>query len=301
LTITRLVFVIASLAISNLLLGQSKVDTCKVKNQFLKQEIKFIEHLIENEEFENVVEVSSDLDLSAFCKIELIDSLNFYSGWADYRLKNLENASYKLNAVTQNSSLFLKSKFYAAYCETYNDSHDLAESTLNKIYFNPNLNNARELLQFQYAGNYLLKREYDKFDSILVQLDSSNFLISKGLLNLRTHKNDLIKVKSKSPALAGVLSAVIPGSGKFYAGFKGQALGAALPCFLFGAVAAEQYIKSGPDSFQFITFASIFGLFYIGNIWGSVISVRTYKDDSYKKIDNSILVDLHIPIRRFFD
>ncbi|MDA7730292.1 hypothetical protein N8833_00835 [Salibacteraceae bacterium] len=79
-TITRLVFVIASLAISNLLLGQSKVDTCKVKNQFLKQEIKFIEHLIENEEFENVVEVSSDLDLSAFCKIELIDSLNFYSG-----------------------------------------------------------------------------------------------------------------------------------------------------------------------------------------------------------------------------
>jgi len=88
-------------------LGQSKVDTCKVKNQFLKQEIKFIEHLIENEEFENVVEVSSDLDLSAFCKIELIDSLNFYSGWADYRLKNLENASYKLNAVTQKSILIL--------------------------------------------------------------------------------------------------------------------------------------------------------------------------------------------------
>lgn len=96
------------------------------------------------------------------------------------------------------------------------------------------------------------------------------------------------------------MSAVVPGSGKFYAGYRGQALSSMFPTLIFAASAAEAYHRAGPKSFQFIAAASIFSIFYVGNIWGSVLSVKTFYEIRNNEIRNNIMLDLHIPLRRIF-
>ena len=95
-------------------------------------------------------------------------------------------------------------------------------------------------------------------------------------------------------------SVMSKGLGKYYAGYRGQAIATFLPSAIFGVVAAENLYRRGPKDVQFILFASIFSIFYTGNILGSDISVRTYREQQYNEIYNNIMLDLHIPLRRIF-
>ena len=101
--------------------------------------------------------------------------------------------------------------------------------------------------------------------------------------------------------MAGALSAVLPGSGKFYAGYKGQGIAALMTVGVLGISAAESYYRLGPKSAQFITFGSLFTIFYIGNIWGSTLSVKLARDHQLREIDDQILFDMHVPLRRIFN
>ena len=56
-----------------------------------------------------------------------------------------------------------------------------------------------------------------------------------------------------------------------------------------GAVAGENYLKLGIKHPQTLFFSGLFGLFYVGNIWGSAVSVQLIKIEkgfnSRKEID----------------
>jgi hypothetical protein len=101
--------------------------------------------------------------------------------------------------------------------------------------------------------------------------------------------------------VAGCLSAVVPGLGKVYAGNNGQALATFLTCGLFGAIATENIIKQGIKNPQSIFFTGMFGLFYIGNIWGSALSVQLVKTEKQFENKHNILVGLKLPISKFFN
>jgi hypothetical protein len=92
-----------------------------------------------------------------------------------------------------------------------------------------------------------------------------------------------------SPFLAGAFSAVLPGAGKWYVGYKRQALTALIANALFAAQAAESYSKAGAPSAQFIITAGLFGVFYAGNIWGSVLAAKKKKRDYLNEIDYEVL------------
>ena len=115
-------------------------------------------------------------------------------------------------------------------------------------------------------------------------------------------------MKKKSPALAGLMSAVIPGTGKIYAGYKGQGLAAMITVGILGVSAAESYFrpfdrsgKKGYKSPEFIAFGSLFTIFYVGNLWGSVLSVKLAREHELREINDEILFDMHIPLRRIFN
>jgi len=95
-----------------------------------------------------------------------------------------------------------------------------------------------------------------------------------------------------SPALAGLYSAVIPGLGKLYLGYKYQALSAFMVNTLLAGQSAESYARAGPRSFRFIASTTLFGLFYGGNILGSILSAKKQRHDYYKQLDHEIL-DFH--------
>ena len=159
----------------------------------------------------------------------------------------------------------------------------------------------RQLSYLQLGGIHLLRRDYKNFDSIRQLFNYSDFNVASEQKEMLAYEKKLKSFKKKSPLVAGLLSTVVPGLGKFYAGKKGQSLSTAAACFITGIVAAENLYRGGPKSPQFVITSTIFGFFYIGNIWGSAISVKLSKQSFNNNTDNEIRVSVHLPLRRIFN
>ena len=95
------------------------------------------------------------------------------------------------------------------------------------------------------------------------------------------------------------MSAVIPGAGKIYAGDLRSGVSTFLIVGALGALAAESWIKYDIRDWRTITLTSIFGLFYIGNIYGSALSVSVIKNTYADAEKATLLFDLRIPLHRF--
>ena len=81
---------------------------------------------------------------------------------------------------------------------------------------------------------------------------------------------------SKSPLLAGFLSTTLPGSGRVYVGRPNEAL---LTLFLLGVLgwaAYDGFSENGVSSRKGWTFGTLGGIFYLGNIYGSVVAAQTH-------------------------
>jgi TM2 domain-containing membrane protein YozV len=78
----------------------------------------------------------------------------------------------------------------------------------------------------------------------------------------------------KSPALAGILSAVVPGSGKMYVREWGDGITALLVTGLFAFLAYDNF-RANHNTRAWI-FTGLGAFFYAGNIYGSVASAQIF-------------------------
>jgi TM2 domain-containing membrane protein YozV len=83
-----------------------------------------------------------------------------------------------------------------------------------------------------------------------------------------------INPEYKSPALAGILSAVIPGSGKMYVGEWGDGITGLLITGLFAFLAYDNFRTD--NTTRAWIFTGIGAFFYAGNIYGSVASAQIF-------------------------
>ena len=118
-------------------------------------------------------------------------------------------------------------------------------------------------------------------------------------LNTWTSQPELPDYKDKSPWLAGAMSAVIPGSGKIYAGDLRSGVSTFLIVGALGAMAAESWAKLGIKDWRTITLSSLFGIFYTANIYGSALSVSLTKQAYEDAQKATLLFDLRIPLHQF--
>jgi len=79
---------------------------------------------------------------------------------------------------------------------------------------------------------------------------------------------------SKSPALAGIISAIIPGSGKMYIGEWGDGITSLVITGLFAFLAYDNF-KADHLTRAWI-FTGIGAFFYAGNIYGSIASTQIF-------------------------
>ena len=80
----------------------------------------------------------------------------------------------------------------------------------------------------------------------------------------------------KSPLLAGFLSTILPGTGRVYVGRSNDAL---LTVFLLGVLgwaAYDGFAENGVSSRKGWTFGTLGGIFYLGNVYGSVVAAQTH-------------------------
>ena len=92
----------------------------------------------------------------------------------------------------------------------------------------------------------------------------------------------------KSPTLAGVLSALVPSSGKLYVGRKSDAIVSLVLLGSSGWISYRGFRDDGIDSIKGWSFAGISSIFYLGNIYGSVGAAQNYNRSARADLDQQL-------------
>lgn len=223
----------------------------------------------------------------------------YLKGWSHYYLKQLDSAAITLGSVGECSPVYLKSRFYSAYCWAHHGDLESAIAITQSLADTTPIMN--ELRVTQLAGYNLLGRDLEGFTSNASHFTGNHYQFAENQMILNDLHDEIAGFKSKSPLAAGLLSAVVPGLGKVYAQRYGSGLSSFLTVAILGAITWENYRKDGLTSTRTIAFGSLFTLAYSANIYGSVFSVKAYRDDFNQKMDHRILFHLHIPLRNVFN
>jgi hypothetical protein len=102
-------------------------------------------------------------------------------------------------------------------------------------------------------------------------------------------------IKRKSPALAACMSGIIPGSGKWYAGERKDAVIGFISIGMMAYQAFRGFKKDGTSSVYGWISASLGAGFYLGNIYGSSRSAKRYNERQFK----TIIPDIENNFKRF--
>lgn len=228
------------------------------------------------------------------------DSVNFYKGWLHYQRKELLSSTSFLLKVSPESDFFLKSRFFAAYNQSY--LGDFLASDALLLNLRPLSDSLSvQLAAFQLAGNSLLKRDFIAFEIFSAECNGDLFFLEDKKARLQAHALRLQSYRPKSAPVAALMSAAVPGLGKIYAGKTAEGVASLLYVGSMAGVSYELYRQGGLKSPFFWVAATVTSVFYFGNIWGSYFAAQRSNNLFNYEIDQRILLDLHIPLRNFFN
>lgn len=266
--------------------------------QFRKVEQDFVRYLLNSKQYEEAVIILEEKLHFAEQESER-DSLYFSLGKTYYSLQKLEEACKFFDKVSSSDeNLKSASIFLYAYSNAY--LHRFAEAQRALMTLSTSTNSFEFLKTFELAGLSLLLKDFEKFDSLSTHFDPHRMEVQERQENFLKYRKDISKLKRKSPFVAATLSGIVPGLGRIYAGKKATGIYSFIAGTLLGLQVYEGYRKDGVKSARFIFYGTLFSTFYIGNIWGSALSVKVARDEKQEAIQHQVLVDMHIPIRTIF-
>lgn len=261
------------------------------------KEIRFAKYLISSEQQSEALTVLNQIDTLHLNQTQK-DSLFFEIGWLCYSIKKLDSSISFFSRVSSLDSRYQQTVFFSSYSQSFLRRFAQSKLLLSKTKKDSGINKLKNL---ELAGIALLERNKKDFEFYSSQFTFSEFYLKQEEQNLVAYSNKIFFRKKKSPLIAGTLSAILPGAGKWYAGKKRQALGAFLPILSSAILTIEAYNKGGIKDARFWLYGSFFTTFYIGNIWGSTLSVKVKNKEFNELYDNKVLFDMHIPLRSFFN
>jgi len=273
--------------------------TVKAQSFSFTDEIRFARYLEDKEQFQEAGFVLKSIDTFNLLNTQK-DSLYYEIGWLAYTEKHLDSATLFLKRVSSSDARFTKSRFFSAYCLAFRKQYTESEIMINSMSFSDSI--LSELKTFQLAGLALLKKDAKTYDTLHKSFTYSSYLLNKEEKEMDVYAQKIFSYKRRSPFLAGLYSAVVPGLGKIYAGKKKQGLAAMLPVLSFGLLAAEAaYQNKGINNGRFWLMGSVFAIFYVGDIWGSVEAVKIKNQELDRLYENEVLFNMHIPLRNYFN
>ena len=260
------------------------------QNTWASQDFDFAEYLIDNG-------LKSDAKALLFRDAAYFpsDTLTYLRAWTAYNLKELETANELFRAVPSGSPFADKSLFYSSAVSAHLGNYTEPISRLEA--YNGNY---QEVKNLQLAGLALLRGDPQAFREASQHFGYSDFALQQPEKELAAIYSQRYEQKSKSPWLAAAASAVVPGLGKVYAGNLGEGVAAFLITGALGAITAEHWIKDGPGDWKTIVPGAICAAFYIGNIYGSYVSVSIQQTKLRDAQTTAVLYNIHIPLRSVF-
>lgn len=228
-----------------------------------------------------------------------LDTMRYLKGWTLYQMQRFDPAAEAFGLVGATSPLYAKSAFFGAVSLLESGEIEEAERRLDRFGLTPAAEEYGELLAFERGGVALLKGDREAYLQ-----ESKFFTYTNPLLEDQQHRLDNLALNTPrklSPWVAGVASAVVPGLGKIYAGDVGGGVASLLLVGAFSALAIEGYNRTGRiDNVRTITYGSIASLLYVGNIFGSVASVKVYYQNFEELNRQAVMYSIHIPLRDIF-
>ena len=141
--------------------------------------------------------------------------------------------------------------------------------------------------------SYLMQKEWSEAGEVFKRLaESDDPTIKEQASTYHTYAEKGAQLATRSPLLAGILSALVPGAGRFYTGRSGDALTSLFIVGLAGWQTYDGFRRDGISSAKGWTFGILGGVFYVGNIYGSVISARVHN----RHITDEFLATLSIEL-----
>lgn len=252
--------------------------------QGISRDLGFIDYLIGNNLTRDAI---SWLEGSNYAPS---DTLDFLKGLTFYTAGKLDLATESFLKVPSGSPYYEKSLYFGAVSNAYLGNYEKGLQLINSA-------GESELKQYGLAAFNLLLDDKQSFELAWKNFTYQDYSLADGEKMFGKIYEDRFGTKQKSPALAGVMSAVVPGAGKWYAGRKDEAIVSFLTVGILAGLTAECWVKKGPKDWRTIVFGTLGSLFYIGNIYGSYVSVGIYNDNLRNAQDNTIVFNLHVPIR----
>ncbi len=259
------------------------------QSHWASKDFEFVEYLIDNGlKADAKVLLSSD-------SYNPSDTLTYLRAWTAYNLKELEESAELFRAIPADSPFADKSLFYSAAVSAH-----LGDYTGELARLQAYDGKYQEVKQLQLAGLALLRDDPEAFREAASHFGFSDFALQQPQKELSAIYSQRFEQRGKSPWLAAAASAVVPGLGKIYAGNTGEGVAAFLLTGVLGAITAEHWIKDGPGSWKTIVPGAIGAVLYIGNIYGSYVSVSIQNTRLRDAQQTAVLYNIHIPLRSVF-
>lgn len=284
------------------------INTDSIDNQikFIRKELAFINYCEGKHRYREALTLLNRLKTAPGLQGALLDSVNFLLGWDYYSVKELDSSSFYLFRVSNQSEQYLKAECFGAYNTIFVGERQKAREYFSSLKIPERLNDSlgpliREVISFELAGISLLDRDYKEFNRHAGDFSYSFYTLTSEEKNFLSYKKLLEEFKPRSGWIAGIMSAILPGSGKIYAGKTGEGVAAFLIVGSLGLLGWENYNKDGFLNWKTMIAGGIFTVYYAGNIIGSVKAAERYNHAYTQALDHRILFDLHIPLRNIFN
>ena len=256
---------------------------------YASKDAAFVDYLIGNSMEDDAV------TLLTHSRYYASDTLQYLRGWANYSAKRLEEAAAAFDKVPQDSPFHDKSLFFNVISNAHLGNYARSAELLSG-YKGP----YAALKSLEEAGIALLEGRAADYITAADGFTFSQYALTESERALQGIYNERYYGRSKSPVLAAAASAVVPGLGKVYAGELGEGVASFLAVGSLAAITAENWAKYGIKNWKTILFGAVGAIVYIGNIYGSYVSVSIHNDELKNVQDTAILYHIHIPLRSVF-
>lgn len=264
----------------------------------LADDRRFADHLVSDGLHHDAVFHLQRMQRSYLLTRPAMDSLNFQLAGSFERIRRADSAAAVYARVSPGSALYPRAFYSRAALLLQHDAPALARAADDFLAVD---SSSAGMKSYTRAAAFLLGNDTAGFRR-LMESDRSPLLLyreSNGeLKRLQEQDRRLRGIKKKSPFVAGALSAVVPGLGKVYAGKPRHGLAAFLPTAILGVQAYEAYRKGGWKDARFIGYASLFSVFYFGNIYGSALTVRVQRRETIHDVHYVVQADLAFALQR---
>jgi len=171
----------------------------------------------------------------------------------------------------------------------YDQSVSYAETCLPRVSSTDIQRKTRQLI----GVNYMYHRKWkdaDLYFRTLIRQGASDPATGA----FQTFAAQGLQLPQKMKWLAGLMSAIIPGTGKIYSGRTTDGLLSLITIAATGWQAYEGFHRDGTHSVRGWIFGSMCAYFYLGDIYGSIAAIQIFNSQNENKLLNQIGISLRV-------